>query len=108
MAAETLLAHLTGRFVTQAENLATESLAFLFARYPLATGAFERFVGAFHADLPGSLKYWPQNWSADDQSIPDLVGVAVGGAQPLVVEAKFWAGLTENQPVTHFCRVVRL
>lgn len=105
MASETLLAHLTGRFVTQAENLATESLAYLLDRHEVASAAFHRFILSVHPDLPHPLRYWTQNWAAEDQAIPDLVGVASDGTQPLVLEAKFWAGLTENQPVTYLGRL---
>jgi hypothetical protein len=44
--------------------------------------------------------------SADDSSIPDLVA-EVGGRQKLIIEAKFWASLTENQPLGYLDRQSR-
>ena len=55
--------------------------------------------------LPFGLRFRTQNWLADDQAIPDLVGNTQDGVQVLVVEAKFWAGLTANQPVTYLKRL---
>ncbi len=101
----TLLAYLTSRFVTQSENLATESLSFLLRSYPDAAAAFNQFTGGLAQGLPNDLRYHTQNWLAEDQAIPDLVGVTSDGRQPLVVEAKFWAGLTENQPTTYLQRL---
>lgn len=37
----------------------------------------------------------------DDGSRPDLVARAVDGSVPIVLEAKFWAGLTSHQPVSY-------
>lgn len=37
----------------------------------------------------------------EDTDIPDLVGVDPDGRRVLVIEAKFWAGLTGNQPVAY-------
>ena len=39
--------------------------------------------------------------SNEDGSRPDLVGRAIDGREPIVIEAKFWAGLTGHQPVSY-------
>jgi hypothetical protein len=92
-----LVAHLVTRFASnQQENLATESLLYILHNSEAARRAFMAFVsdtGA--ADLP--LTFRSQAHAADG-SIPDLVGSDVSGVSRLIVEVKFWAGLTVNQP----------
>lgn len=102
---DSLLAHLINRFSGHAEDLATESLAFLLERYETAASAFERFLNQISNDLPDDLRYVTQNWDAD-QARPDLVGITATGTIPLILEAKFWAGLTANQPVTYLRQLV--
>ena len=36
---------------------------------------------------------------------PDLVGRTEHGEELLLIEAKFWAGLTEHQPITYLQRL---
>jgi hypothetical protein len=69
----------------------------------VAASAAIRTFRALGADLPDVLKFRTQA-SGLDQKIPDLVGES-DGIQHLIVEAKFWAGLTDAQPVTYLNRV---
>jgi hypothetical protein len=97
MSSDALLAHLAARFVTQRENLATEALLHVLNRSDHARDAFIRTFSMLGADLPSNLAFRTQ--AACKEGIPDLVGVDSTGGQCLVVEAKFWAALTDNQPV---------
>ena len=54
--------------------------------------------------IPGGLHYVTQA-AADDRAIPDLAGIDASGRSPLLVEAKFWAGLTDQQPVAYLARL---
>jgi hypothetical protein len=54
--------------------------------------------------LPDSLIFRTQAYGPD-QVIPDLVGEDAKGIQHLIIEAKFWAGLTESQPVQYLQRI---
>jgi hypothetical protein len=98
-----VLAHLTGRFVTQAENLATEALAYILAQHPAASEAFTAVARGYEPALPEQLIFRTQV-RGKDGAIPDLTGGDATG-EPLVVEAKFWARLTANQPVTYLRRL---
>jgi hypothetical protein len=98
-----VLAHLTGRFVTQAENLATEALAYVLAHHPAASDAFTAVAREYEPALPERLIFRTQVRGSDG-AIPDLTGGDATG-EPLVVEAKFWAPLTANQPVTYLRRL---
>src|SRR5262249_12837955 len=58
--------------------------------------AFRGLVGRTGIELPQLVRFSSQ--AGDDQgNIPDLIGSDATGAEPLVVENKFWAGLTEHQ-----------
>jgi hypothetical protein len=100
-----LLAHLVTRFAPQQwENVASESLRFL-----LIHDGGRKAVNDLLAPLGFSIhgESWrSQASSADDSSIPDLVA-EVGGRQKLIIEAKFWASLTENQPLGYLDRQAR-
>lgn len=104
MPAERLFGHLALRFATHPENLATEGLAYLLRETPAARHALLDVCRATGAALPENLTFRTQAFGAD-QAIPDLVGEDGEGVERLLVEAKFWAGLTEHQPVSYLQRL---
>lgn len=101
---QTLFGHLVGRFSTHPENLATEGLNYILNQSVVARQAFIDFLKDTGVVLPETLNFSTQA-VGEDQAIPDLVGVTTDGKNPLLVEVKFWAGLTENQPVTYLERL---
>lgn len=50
--------------------------------------------------LPGTLSFRTQV-SLEDDSTPDLVATNSEGKNALMIESKFWAGLTKKQPVSY-------
>jgi hypothetical protein len=96
----TLFGHLAPRFTVHPENLATEALCFILRRSAAARNALVEHLKHTGTDLPQELVYRTQA-TGEDGAIPDVEGVDVQGRAVLVVEAKFWAGLTHNQPVTY-------
>ncbi|CAN5592986.1 hypothetical protein BH10ACT1_BH10ACT1_34070 [soil metagenome] len=104
MSDTTMLAHLAKRFGTGTENLATEALLYVLES-ARAGAALERHGRHFCSELPHLQTYRSQAFAADDAAIPDLVGDAPDGSTPLIVEAKFGAALTSNQPVTYLQRL---
>jgi hypothetical protein len=55
-------------------------------------------------ELPPLARF--QSQAGDEQgNIPDLIGLDAAGAEWLLIENKFWAGLTENQPTGYLERV---
>jgi hypothetical protein len=103
---ETLLAHVVSRFAPrQWENVATESLRYLLAR-PAGQPAIQALLAPLGFE-PGHLTWRAQASATDDSSIPDLVGNDAQGHHVLIVEGKFWASLTENQPITYLNRQSR-
>jgi len=102
---DTLLAHLAQRLGHGTEDLATEALEFIL-RNPAAARGMAVHAARWSADLAPMLRFRTQDWLSEDEAIPDLVGVAEDGSTPLIVEAKFGAALTPNQPVTYLRRLL--
>ena len=103
----TLFGHLAMRFTSSPENLATEALSYIFNSSPAARESYASLMAHFQVNLPSGLKYETQGHSQHDPAIPDLVARDANGQEVLLGEAKFWAGLTENQPVTYIQRLQR-
>jgi hypothetical protein len=99
-----LFAHLAVRFGTHPENLATEALGFILRRSAAARSAVRDLVRQLGVELPEELAYQNQA-SGDDDARPDVVGVTPDGKAPFIIEAKFWAGLTEAQPLAYLDRL---
>ena len=95
---DSLLGHLSRQLSSQPENLATEALLFLLDRHDEAAAALLAVARRYEPYLAGPLAFRSQDWAATDGAIPDLVGVDGQGETPLVVEVKFWASLTPQQP----------
>ena len=97
---ETLLSSLAFRFTTPKENLAVEALAHVLRASVTARRALIGAVVAAGLELPSDLTFRTQVPS-DNLGRPDLVGFDDQRLEALIVEAKFWAGLTEHQPVSY-------
>jgi hypothetical protein len=97
MSEESVLAHLADRFSTGRENLATEALCYLLTRSRSARLAVSETLSPVGAELGPNLAYETQV-ATDEESIPDLFGRGSDGEPALIIESKFWAGLTSRQP----------
>jgi hypothetical protein len=98
-----MFGHLAFRFATSPENLATEALHFILD----ASAAARRGLRAALADLGSALpelRFGTQS-TGEGGERPDLVGIDAKGRERLIIEAKFWAELTENQPGTYLDRL---
>lgn len=93
---DTLLAHLAWMFACRHEDIAVEALGYILqsesARRALVklaqdAGAVLDTISQVHTQVIG-----------DDASRPDLTCTDQCGKDCLVIEAKFWASLTRNQP----------
>lgn len=94
---ETLLAHVVRRYApTQWENIATDALHYLLDK-PGADAALIRSLGgAVRVDEPLT---WQTQVVNADRSRPDLVGLDLNRRPKVMVEVKFGAALTDNQPL---------
>jgi hypothetical protein len=95
-----LLGQLSLRLSVHPENIATEALTIVLKQSRTASLAFRQFVGLTGVCLPESISFEAQQGGLD-RAIPDLTCVDNNGRKRAVIENKFWAGLTENQPITY-------
>jgi hypothetical protein len=101
---ESILAHLAPLLTNQIENVATDALAHLLLQYHFLADAFREYISSMMVDLAGNLSFTTQaRWQ--DNAIPDLVGQDEQGRYLLIIESKFWARLTSNQPATYIDRL---
>jgi hypothetical protein len=101
----TLFGHLAFSFASSPENMATEALAYILSSSHAARAAFCKFVSQGTLSLPESL-YFETQVGGEDDAQPDLVGFDSLRRPVLIIEAKFWAGLTSNQPSTYIKRLL--
>lgn len=94
---ETLFGHLALRFQSHPENVATAALCFVLSHSVAARRALLRLLGNTGLHTESDLVFRAQE-AGDDRSRPDIVGTDAYGQKLLMIEAKFWAGLTDNQP----------
>jgi len=104
MQPQSLFGHLITMFSSHPENMATEALNYILNSSPTAKHAFLHYITQLGITIPDTLVFQTQ-LSGADNAIPDLVGITSDRQQPILVEAKFWAGLTNNQPVTYLRRL---
>ncbi|MGA3124757.1 MAG: hypothetical protein ABSF69_28735 [Polyangiaceae bacterium] len=99
-----VLAHLTMRFVSQRENFATEALAYILNSSKAALGALQQIVAHRVSGFPLLARVATQE-AAGPESRPDVTLISDDGSVVAFLEAKFWAGLTQAQPVDYVKRL---
>ena len=101
--ANSLLAFLYPRIKGSQEDTATLSLNYILGQSQVLRNAFTRMLSErLHLDYE-SLVYSTQV-VGEQKERPDIVGVN-DGQERIIVEAKFFAALTENQPNTYLSRL---
>lgn len=101
MAPESLLGHIALRISQKPENIATESLAYIVGYSPSARRALLGFINHnLPLMIPETVVFSTQE-SGPNGCIPDLVGKTLDLDRVVLIEAKFWAGLTDNQPTRY-------
>ena len=95
---QTVFSHIIQkRFSQSFEDVATDALAFILANSEAASTGFMKLLAGTGLELP-QLRFRTQQ--TEESIRPDMWGF--DGADPRVfVENKFWAGLTDNQPVSY-------
>lgn len=96
---ETLLGHLTLRFATHPENLATEALAYILRRSRAARQRLAGIVRSMGAEIAvDDILTYDTQFNTGQYGIPDLVAYREDRSVALIVEVKFGAPFTKNQP----------
>jgi hypothetical protein len=101
---ESLLGHYYSRIKGSQEDIASEGLAYILNRSPIASEAVRRMVkNECGIDLPDLL--FKTQVSGEKLERPDIIGFDEYAKERLIIEAKFWAALTANQPVEYLKRL---
>ena len=93
---ESLLSHIASNFISQYENVANSSVTYLLNKYPAANDALQEIV-----DIETMPTHYIAELSTDSNGRPDITGLDNTGAKLVIIEGKFWANLTDNQPVNY-------
>jgi hypothetical protein len=99
---------LLGQFYTRIkgsqEDIASEGLVYILNRSKAARDVIGRIIKSdLGLDLP-DLTYVSQNTGIKLER-PDVTGCDDNGQERVIFEAKFWASLTDNQPVEYLNRL---
>lgn len=102
-----LLAHLYSHIRGSQEDIATYSLQYILSASSELNRAFTHLVSeSFHCEVLAPLNYICQV-SGENRERPDMVGVDIEGNEQILCEAKFYAGLTNNQPNSYLDRIAQ-
>ena len=103
-AGNTLLAHLSARFTRRTEDIAVEALGHILASSEGArNGLHDVLRNGGLKD--GDIGFVATQSTGKEGERPDLA-CHIGGEERVLIEAKFWAPLTSNQPVTYLKRLM--
>jgi hypothetical protein len=91
-----LLSHIAGNFISQYENVANSSICYLLNKYPSAREALKKRLSL--SKIPD---FYKTEQSTRSNGRPDIVGTNENGDISVIIEGKFWANLTDNQPVNY-------
>lgn len=100
-----LLAHLAGRLTTRPETLATEALGYILTNSSAARQALQRTLRTGGAEVGPITRVETEETGEQGERV-DLAGFDEHGSERVLIEAKFWASLTENQPNTYLERLL--
>lgn len=93
---ESLLSHIASNFISEYENVANSSISYLLNKYPQAREALKKILSI--SDVPN---YYITELSTQNNGRPDVTGKDTDGNKIVIIEGKFWARLTNNQPVNY-------
>ena len=103
--ANSLLAHLYSRIRGSQEDIATISLQYLLSQSIALNEAFTHLIETnFEVKLEEKLQYVCQA-VGEEKERPDMAGINASGQEIVLCEMKFYAGLTQNQPVNYLNRL---
>ena len=104
--AESLLAHLYSRIKGSQEDVATLSLQYILTLSPALNESFSRLLfDSISRDYISDIDYKCQS-VGDNKERPDIAGIDSAGNEVILCEAKFYAGLTSNQPNAYLDRLI--
>ena len=100
----TLFAHITPRLTDRTEDVAVEALGHILSQSEAARGALESILREGGTSV-GTIARVRTQAAGEEGERPDLVALDDDGVECVLIEAKFWAGLTQNQPTQYLRRL---
>ncbi|MYF69023.1 MAG: hypothetical protein F4181_03155 [Proteobacteria bacterium] len=104
----TMFSHIVSRLSGRTEDVAVEALGFILSRSDSARRALRDMLRDILQEEGLSIPELTDaatQISGEEGARPDLVVWDQDRAERVLIEAKFWAGLTENQPNTYLARL---
>ena len=100
----TLLGQFYSRIKGSQEDIASEALVYILQNSKVSRLALEKLIQEACTFEHENLRYLTQG-VGENLERPDILGRNDSGIEPLLIEAKFWASLTINQPNTYLRRL---
>ena len=104
MTDDTLLAYLAPRFTNRTEDIAVEALGYILSKSETAKCALTETLREGGVDID-RIALVKTQVPGENQERPDLAAFNEDGSECVLIKAKFWAKLTDNQPVVYLERV---
>ena len=101
MSRPTIFSEVVLRRCGKPEDAASDGLVFLLSASRPVRQAFQQYVQRVSGLTLPELVRFEARMQQQLGSCPDIVASTADGRQLLFIENKFWAGLTENQPVEY-------
>ena len=101
-----LLAKISPMFSGRTEDVAVEALGHILNGSKSARDALSEVLRIGGAEV-GKIVVVETQVTIEDDARPDLAAYNEDGSRCVLIEAKFWAGLTKNQPVTYLRHLLR-
>lgn len=95
-----LLAKIFPMFSGRTEDVAVEALGYILNGSESARDALSEVLRIGGAEV-GKIAEVETQVTIEDEARPDLAAYNEDGSRCVLIEAKFWAGLTKNQPITY-------
>jgi hypothetical protein len=100
----TVFSHIVQKHLSQEnENVATDALAFILQSSEAAKTGMMKLLRGIIPELPN---LWFRTQQMEGNTRPDMQGLDERASTHVLIENKFWAGLTDNQPVTYLQKLV--
>ncbi len=90
---ESLLSYIASNFISQYENVANSSVTYLLNKYPAARKVLQEILSI--SSVP---THYLTELPTKSNGRPDITGLDDAGNKLVIIEGKFWANLTDNQP----------
>lgn len=93
---KSIFTHLAKYFTSQYENVANRSIAYLLNEYSAARDALKILLAI--EEVP---RIYETEQATGENGRPDITGLNSSGQKSVIIEGKFWAKLTDHQPVNY-------